>query len=266
MTLHSLPTFALLTSFASQTRAAANSFILSTHIHYSLPPSKRSNPSAPTPAPSPSAPEIHTTLAIACRRKLLLFSWIDGTWNPPMEVGLPHQIRGMSFGEMGQSRKIVAGFSTGEYGIVTLPPLSPGTGDAGIAVLGELFSPPVPPVVLASLATVSPPSGGLGALGSYGERLGGLAKAGTGMGFGGLAKATGSVMGLSALGGLSLGGKKVDKNGVVLVPRGSRNRFGKAGDKGAWLTSKKFGWEEDEKEDEGEVLAVRESESTSCAR
>lgn len=179
-----------------------------------------------------------------------------------MEVGLPHQIRGMSFGEMGQSRKIVAGFSTGEYGIVTLPP---STGETGVAVLGELFSPPIPPVVLASLASVPTTSGGLGALGSYGERLGGLAKAGTGMGFGGLAKATGSVMGLGALGGLSLGGKKVDKNGVVLVPRGSRNRFGKAGDKGAWLTSKKFGWEEDEKEDEGEVLAVRESELLSCA-
>lgn len=160
----------------------------------------------------------------------------------------------MAFGEGGKgARKLVAGFSTGEYGIISLP----AQGDANrVPALGELFSPPIPAAVVSAIAGAAapPPTASSGALGSYGERLGGL---------GGLAKATGSVMGLSALGSLSLGGKKVDKNGVVAVPRAvatGKKAVGKGRDPGAWLWGKEWGWDEDEKSGkEDEVLVVRES-------
>ncbi|CEQ42822.1 SPOSA6832_04686 [Sporobolomyces salmonicolor] len=171
--LYSLPDLSLLSSFATQTRGTASLFALSTEIHH---------PSST----SPGIPEIHTTLALACRRRLILLSWVDGTWNPQVEVSLPHQIRGMAF----EGRKIVAGFSTGEYGIVTLPPLE-GKGAGEAPVLGDLFSLPLPIAEKTTKAGV-PGLSGLGGLG-----LG---------------------AGLGALSGLALG-KKLEKNGVAGVPR-----------------------------------------------
>lgn len=255
LTLHLLPTFVLLSSLSSQTRSAASLFVLSTFIHNPTPPPRRSNSASRTPHPPPSAPEIHTTLAVACKRKLLLFNWVDGAWNPPMEVGLPHQIRGMAFGEGGKGgRKIVAGFSTGEYGIISLPAQAEAN---RVPTLGELFLPPIPAAVGAAIAAAAAAPTQTAGLGSYGERLGGLG------GLGGLAKATGSVMGLSALGALSLGGKKVDKNGVLALPRAvakGKKALGRGRDPGAWLWGKEWGWDEDEKGGkEDEVLVVRES-------
>ncbi|KAK4703357.1 Vam6/Vps39-like protein vacuolar protein sorting-associated protein 39, partial [Phenoliferia sp. Uapishka_3] len=273
LTLHSLPSFDHLSSFAAQTRSAASLFVLSTIIRYPPAPPRRSNSSIGHQGPPPpSAPEIHSTLAIACRRKLLIFSWIDGGWNPPKEIALPHQIRGMAFGESEASRKLLAGFSTGEYGIITLPSLSDsvpvkigGAEQQAVPTLGDCFTPPIPPAVAsaAAIAAAGPsvPSGS--SLSSYGERFGGLAKAtGTSLGgLGGLAKATG----LGALANLSLGGNKLEKNGVVSIPRaaGRLKRVtglkDKGGDPAAWLWGKEWGWAEERKEEEDEVLLVREN-------
>ncbi|ORY62729.1 hypothetical protein BCR35DRAFT_308965 [Leucosporidium creatinivorum] len=232
LTLHSLPTFALLSSFSAQSRGAASLFALSTYIHQPpAAPPRRSNTSRAAPM-APSSPEIRTTLALACRRRLVLLAWIDGAWQTPSELALPHQIRGMAFDE----RKIVAGFSTGEYGIITLPAAKAAASEA--PSLGELFTPTMPAVEKAKAI----PAG-----------LGGL----------------GNVMGLGALGGLSLGAKKLEKNGVVAVPRAGKGKAkddgGKSSDgatSGAWLWGKEWGWEDEEKEKEtkeGEVLVVREN-------
>lgn len=153
-------------------------------------------------------------------------------------------------------RKLIAGFSTGEYGIVTIPNKAVG----GNPSLGELFQPALPSFSVAP-NPLTPQSTGLG---SYGERLGGLAKATGGLG-------------LAALGNLSLGGvvgvgKKLDKNGVVVIPPlgNSGGRKDKAGEKGRWLYGgNEWGWEEavgngngnGRGGGEGEVLVVRESES-----
>ncbi|GAA5871131.1 hypothetical protein JCM1840_007600 [Sporobolomyces johnsonii] len=221
--LYSLPDLSLLSSFATQTRGTASLFALSTEIHH---------PSST----SPGIPEIHTTLALACRRRLILLSWVDGTWNPQVEVSLPHQIRGMAF----EGRKIVAGFSTGEYGIVTLPPLE-GKGAGEAPVLGELFSLPLP-IAEKPTKTGVPGLGGLGGLG-----LG---------------------AGLGALSGLALG-KKLEKNGVVGVPKAKgkgkmpQQSVVGAGEpenaEDAWLWGKEWGWEDENQEKEGEVLVVRDN-------
>lgn len=268
LTLHSLSTFSLLSSFSTQTKQSASLFALTTTIH--SPPASPSARSTSTAPPATSAPEIHTTLALAARRRLLLFSWIDGAWLPPAELSLPHQIRGMAFDQSaGQTaRRLVAGFSTGECGVVSLPPFANHQGRLpdGSALppptLGELFTPAVP------VAAGGAGSAGLGAgaSGSEGERdkagpVGSKAKAGA---LGGL----GSVMSLSGLGagfgGLGIGGKKVDKNGVVAVPKsaGASGPKGKerarGQGEGSWLQGKEWGWEEEEDKD-GEVLVVRES-------
>ncbi|GAA5922564.1 hypothetical protein JCM1841_006202 [Sporobolomyces salmonicolor] len=221
--LYSLPDLSLLSSFATQTRGTASLFALSTEIHH---------PSST----SPGIPEIHTTLALACRRRLILLSWVDGTWNPQVEVSLPHQIRGMAF----EGRKIVAGFSTGEYGIVTLPPLE-GKGAGEAPVLGDLFSLPLPIAEKTTKAGV-PGLSGLGGLG-----LG---------------------AGLGALSGLALG-KKLEKNGVAGVPRAkgkakmpqqiaARAREPENAEDG-WLWGEEWGWENENQEKEGEVLVVRDN-------
>ncbi|GAA5966350.1 hypothetical protein JCM21900_005140 [Sporobolomyces salmonicolor] len=221
--LYSLPDLSLLSSFATQTRGTASLFALSTEIHH---------PSST----SPGIPEIHTTLALACRRRLILLSWVDGTWNPQVEVSLPHQIRGMAF----EGRKIVAGFSTGEYGIVTLPPLE-GKGAGEAPVLGDLFSLPLPIAEKTTKAGV-PGLSGLGGLG-----LG---------------------AGLGALSGLALG-KKLEKNGVAGVPRAKgkgkmpQQIAARAGEpenaEDAWLWGEEWGWENENQEKEGEVLVVRDN-------
>lgn len=222
LTLHELPTFSLLSSFAAQSRGVASLFDLSTYIHQPPAPTKKGTSRS-------AAPEVRTTVALACRRRLVLLSWIDGAWQTPSEVALPHQIRGMAFDQ----RKIVAGFSTGDYGIITLPAVKPAPGE--VPTLGELFSPTLPAMEKVKASASS---------------LGGL----------------GNVMGLSSLGGLSIGAKKLEKNGVVSIPRAGKGKGkaeGKTQDPRAWLWGKEWGWEDEELAKEGEVLAVRESKPLS---
>lgn len=229
MTLHSFPDLAVLSTFASQTRGTASLFALSTQVHH--PASSSSD--------APGIPEIHTTLALACKRRLLLLSWVDGTWNPQLEVSLPHQVRGMAF----DARRLVCGFSTGEYGVVTLPSLDDDSATKAQPVLGDLFSLPLALPERPSRTSV-PGLGGLSGLGN--------------------------VVSLGALGALS---KKLEKNGVVAVPRASRK--GKLPQRSAsgepdkldvekaWLWGKEWGWEDEDEAAEGEVFVVRESASCS---
>ncbi|GEM08903.1 rab guanyl-nucleotide exchange factor [Rhodotorula toruloides] len=218
LTLHSFPDFALLSSFASQTKASASVFALSTEVHHAA-----SNADVPR-----AVPEIHTTLAVACKRRLLLFSWLDGTWNPQVEVSLPHQVRGMAF----DGRRLVAGFSTGEYGVVTLSPLE-GAGAGQLPTLGDIFSLPLPLAERLSRTSV-PGLGGLGGLGN--------------------------VVSLGALNALS---KKLEKNGVVRVPRPVRRlRPERAEEKtveSEWLWAEQWGWQQEKADEAGEVLVVRDN-------
>ncbi|GJN90166.1 hypothetical protein Rhopal_003165-T1 [Rhodotorula paludigena] len=212
LALHSFPDFAVLSTFSSQTRASASLFAFSTTVHH-----------VSSSSDAPGIPEIHTTLAIACKRRLLLLSWVDGTWNPQQEVSLPHQIRGMAF----EGRRLVCGFSTGEYGVVILP--SPdGEGANAQPTLGDLFSLPMP-------LAERPSRGALGGLG---------------------------------LGALTALSKKLEKNGVVAVPKPSHK--GKLPQRNAltesekldvakaWLWGKEWGWPDEEDKD-GEVIVVRET-------
>ncbi|BGP49482.1 Vacuolar morphoproteinsis protein 6 [Rhodotorula kratochvilovae] len=222
LTLHSFPDLAVLSTFASQTRGTASLFALCTEIHH---------PASSSAAPG--IPEIHTTLALACKRRLLLLSWVDGTWNPQVEVSLPHQVRGMAF----DSRRLVCGFSTGDYGVVTLPSLDE-DGSKMHPVLGELFNLPLVLPERPSQSSVR--------------------------GLGGFTTGLGNVVGLGALGALA---KKLEKNGVVGVPRLSRKGKlpqrsasgvpDKQDDGKAWLWGKEWGWEDEEVTD-GEVFVVRD--------
>lgn len=165
------------------------------------------------------------------------------------EVGLPHQIRAMSSVETDKGRKIMAGFSTGEYGIISLPILRMnGNGRDSMAVLGDCFTPPFPQPVMTTVS--SPTSTGLGTLGGYGERFGGI---------GGLAKATGNVMGLGALG--SIRTKKLDKNLVVTIPSLSKGKgveLGRGNEHSGWLFAKEWGWEVEDLNNEDEVIVSRD--------
>lgn len=222
--MHSFPDFALLSSFASQTKASASVFALSTEVHHAA-----ANADFPR-----AVPEIHTTLAVACKRRLLLLSWVDGTWNPQTEVSLPHQIRGMAF----DGRRLVAGFSTGEYGVVTLPALD-GEGAGQAPTLGDLFSLPLPLAERPSRTSV-PGLGGLGGLGN--------------------------VVSLGTLNALS---RKLEKNGVVRVPRPTRRQRpgpSEAKLESDWLWAEEWGWQQEKPDEAGEVLVVRDSALSSHSK
>lgn len=154
-------------------------------------------------------------------------------------------------------RRVVAGFSTGEYGVITLPSLrSAGLGIAEQPVLGELFRPSVP--VGSAAGEKSAWAGGGG--GSGGSALGGVM---------GLSSALVGGLGM----GMGMGGRKIEKNDVVAVPRlrSSEKEKGRARNAAsgadeiatspsAWLWGKDWGWDEKD-EAGGEVVVVRESES-----
>ncbi|GAA5987416.1 hypothetical protein JCM10908_001946 [Rhodotorula pacifica] len=257
LTLHSLPDLSLLSSFAPQTKGAGSTFALHTEIRPAAVDGSGQGQGPPT---------IRTTLALACKRRLILLSWVDGTtWNPLVELALPHQIRGMAFVDVdpamgtekgADSTKLVAGFSTGEYGIVTLP-----TPDVKGAIkspsLGDLFSLPVP------LPSERPGS----ALGSASTTSTITSNTAATIGGGSKGLATGLGGGLRSLGGALVGGalaRKLDKNGVAKVPRvrTTRRRRGTASGQRAggastnkerdadedeevlkrWLWEKEWGW------------------------
>lgn len=102
-------------------------------------------------------------------------------------------------------------------------------------------------------------AGGTGKTGQGSSSLGGLSNFGL----------SGVGAGLGALSGLALG-KKLEKNGVVGVPRlkgrgklpiRSASGVPPESEKGEddWLWGKEWGWEEETPEDDREVLVVRDS-------
>lgn len=248
--LHSLPSFTQIMSLSAQTRASASLFVLSsTNTPPPVAPLPRrtaSNTSAMSARPAPEPWPTKTLIAVACKRKLAILTWVNGIWATPIELALPHQIRGMAFTlpPDDPAAKLVAGFSTGEYGIISL---------RGTPSLGDLFSPIMPTAVTAAVAS------SLEASASSSRASASLGLAGyTKTGLGGLAKVTGSAMGLSGLGNLKLAARKIDKNGVVAIPK--LRRHGKAREAGTeWMFGKEWGWEEEQAETE--VVVVRDSES-----
>lgn len=139
-------------------------------------------------------PVLVTTLAVPCRRRLVLFSWRDGEWMEPREVALPHQARSLCFPT---PLKIFIGYSTGDYATVALP--SPiGGGDATAPSLSESFVPPVIAAIGTAAASTAPTAADTSSLtGSFGLSS--------------LAAKTGSLVSL----GLTSG--KVSRNTVLKV-------------------------------------------------
>ncbi|SCZ95117.1 BZ3500_MvSof-1268-A1-R1_Chr11-3g03615 [Microbotryum saponariae] len=275
LSIHSMSSFALRSSFNQLTRATCSSIARTT-----------SSTSVSTTKQNTD----HTVLALACRRRLILLSWTGSGANAVgsnKEIALPHQVRGMSFtedeGEAGTSLKLVLGFSTGEYGITTVPKLkhsaesgsestertkirkpppgsaaapSSASGKLDQPLLGELFTPtlagavtkdvaPTLATVVASTATEGGKSSALGSLG------------------------------LGALSLSALTTKKIDKNEVVLIPRKRRNTKREASERQSeeedrrraeedWLYGKEWGWDDQDEGEKGvgsKVLVVRDSES-----
>lgn len=216
VSLHEFPSFDLLSSFSSHTKGAASLFSTSTLVHH---PAHKLNQTARTPDTKTSSlpPEVHTTLAIAARRRLVLLTWIDGSYETPAELALPHQIRGMAFDE----RALVAGFSTGEYGVVSLPV----PGSTAAPTMGELFSVALPTAIDQKSRAGSVTLGGFG------------------------------------LGALGLGSRKIDKNDVLSVPRMQKGKQkDETGSSNTdWLWSVDSGWPEPGSDAAGEVFVVRES-------
>ncbi|SCV73601.1 BQ2448_7527 [Microbotryum intermedium] len=272
LTIHSLPSLTLRSSFNQLTRATCSSIAHTTYA---------------TSAATTKQQEVHTLLALACRRRLILLSW-SGTGADAVasnkEIALPHQVRGMSFaedeGEAATALKLVLGFSTGEYGIVTVPKgkhsaesgsepagkskirkVPPGsaaapnsaTGMAEQPVLGELFTPTSASASSKDVAPTSPSSAvAAGADGVKSSALGSL--------------------GLGALSLSALTTKKIDKNEVVSIPRKRRKAKRDGSEEGPeederrrteeeWLYAKEWGWDDQEggKGVASKVLVVREN-------
>ncbi|KDE07783.1 hypothetical protein MVLG_02051 [Microbotryum lychnidis-dioicae p1A1 Lamole] len=273
LSIHSMSSLTLRSSFNQLTRATCSSIARTT-----------SSTSVSTTKQNTN----HIVLALACRRRLILLSWTGSGANAVVsnkEIALPHQVRGMSFtedeGETETSLKLVLGFSTGEFGITTVPkvkhsaefgsesterskiPKSPpgiaaapnsASGKLDQPVLGELFTPtlagavtkdaaPTLPTVVSSTAIEGGKSSALGSLG---------------------------------LGGLSLSAlttKKIDKNEVVLIPRKRRKMKSEASEGQSeeenrrraeedWLYGKEWGWDDQDEGEKGfgsKVLVVRDN-------
>jgi hypothetical protein len=254
--LYDVSTLSIIMSLSGQTRSAASLFVLSSTS--SLAPSTAAPSSRRTPSTSSNIPisdetsRLRTILAVACKRKLILFHWVDKIWITPTELTLPHQIRGMDFLEPGPVKgttKIMAGFSTGDYGVVSLG------SNSTIPVLGELFSPGIPSTLVTSTPSSttisSSPSAATVPSGGALERLGGLAK-------------VTNVMKLSSLGmgNLSLSSKKLERNEVIAVRKSHGKGRAEVNARIDWMFKREWGWEED-KLDEREVLVLRDSEQFS---
>ncbi|KAH8929300.1 hypothetical protein BT69DRAFT_1236094 [Atractiella rhizophila] len=83
-----------------------------------------------------------TRVAVCCRRRLVVFAWRDGEWAGVSELALPHQVRSLTFPT---PTTAFLGFSTSEYGLVTIPPPThPTDATPPPMTLGDLFAPSFP--------------------------------------------------------------------------------------------------------------------------
>lgn len=177
-------------------------------------------------------------------------------------------------------RKILAGFSTGEYGFITLPKLG-STGSN--ATLGALFHPTIPGSVLSeftnlaaasSTTAVSNPAQNIGGAplstasststlppsASYSDRFGFASKL---TNLSNLSNLGNLSLGLGGLGmGMGLASKKVEKNNVVALPglKGKGKEVKRNGRE--WMQGNNWGRSDDDNDGEdGGLLVIRESES-----
>lgn len=92
------------------------SFAIHTFVRY--PPSDA--PSSSTGAPGP--PELVTLLVVGLKRRLMLYSWTDGSASPsPTSLVLPHSPRSVAI--LSSTRAIVS-FSSTHQALVNLEPLA----------------------------------------------------------------------------------------------------------------------------------------------
>lgn len=65
-----------------------------------------------------SGVSVVTTLAVGCRRKLIVFRWVDGAFWDTKEIHLPHTPRTLAFPT---PEKLFMGYTSSEYAILTIP-------------------------------------------------------------------------------------------------------------------------------------------------
>ncbi|KAK4050609.1 Vacuolar morphogenesis protein 6 [Microbotryomycetes sp. JL201] len=218
LSLHDISSCAQISSLSTHTKGAASLFTIWTNA---------SAPSEHDVGATASA-VIVTTVAVAAKRRLVLLKWVNAAWKVPVELALPHQIRGMAFNDAGN--KVLAGFSTGQYGVVNVASSSAnGTAQAS---LGDLFSVNMPEALSGSGDKAKHGSGGLGGLGS------------------------------GWTGALGLASRKLDKNDVLAVPRisdkGKQRQDESVSAADLWLWRAEWGWE-DLGCQQDEFLVVREN-------
>jgi len=175
-----------------QTKSQANVFALDSSVQSSY--TSRGN----TPIPI-----VVTYLAVACRRKLVLFSWRDSQWCEPKEIGLPHQVRSMTFPAANQ---LVLGYSDASYGKLLIPAIN----SKDQLTLSELFT----SESLASAAQAATSHANESQKNSLALGLGGL---------GGLALKTGGYMGLGGIGRVTKNQVLSTGKGEVVIPRDSQS-------------------------------------------
>ncbi|MCO5565786.1 hypothetical protein L7F22_019461 [Adiantum nelumboides] len=73
---------------------------------------------ATTEGGTESGVSVVTTLAVGCRRKLIVFRWVDGAFWDTKEIHLPHTPRTLAFPT---PEKLFMGYTSSEYAILTIP-------------------------------------------------------------------------------------------------------------------------------------------------
>ncbi|KEI41687.1 uncharacterized protein L969DRAFT_85502 [Mixia osmundae IAM 14324] len=124
--LYDLTTLDLQTSLGAQTKAQASLFRLATQARSQPVTPAKASPVAKGKARAAAQSQaeeivLWTTLAVTCKRRLLLLRWRDGQWQEPLELSLPHQVRSMTFPN---PETLFLGYSTQTYGLVKLRPNS----------------------------------------------------------------------------------------------------------------------------------------------
>jgi hypothetical protein len=61
---------------------------------------------------------IVSTLAVGCRRKIIVFRWVDGSFWDTKEIQLPHTPRTLAFPS---PTTLFMGYTPSEYAILTIP-------------------------------------------------------------------------------------------------------------------------------------------------
>ncbi|KNF04168.1 hypothetical protein PSTG_02519 [Puccinia striiformis f. sp. tritici PST-78] len=108
--IYDLNSFKLISNTNRWTKSNASTSSLSTEI---LP----QNIIDPTAEAATETPILLSILAVPCKRKLMLFAWMDSEWIEPKEISLPHQIRSLTFPT---PLTLFLGYSTGDYATIKI--------------------------------------------------------------------------------------------------------------------------------------------------